>query len=196
MISILNIGAGKPDLDIDISEKFIINLDRNYFTSVNPVYAETKHCEWLSGKIDNCTLDVQYDIFEFLKTYKYKFNSAMIYRYFEHIPKDQTLFFIYLLSTVIETGGFVDLISPNFKLLSQMIIDEDVNNPNFDKNDIILSTEIFNEVYDPHQNITKPDRIRKLFEYEGRFEVVSETPQIIYDGRDIYFRSLIRRKPD
>lgn len=195
MTSILNIGAGKPDLGIDFSEKFIINLDRNYFTGFSPEYAEEEHRRWLSGKADDCMIDVKYDIFEFLKTYKYKFNGAMIYRYYEHIPRDQILFFIYLLSTVIETNGVIDLISPDFKLLSQMILDEDVNDPEFDKNDIILSTEIFNEVYDPHQNITTPDRIKKSFEYEGRFEVL-ESSQIIYDGRSIYFRSLIRRKPD
>jgi hypothetical protein len=191
--SILNIGAGKPDLGIDISQNFIINLDRNYFTSVHPSYAESKHYQWLCGKIDYCTLDVKYDIFEFLKTYKYKFDKVLIYRYLEHIPKDQLLFFVYLLSTVVETNGLVDVVSPDFRSLAQMILDEDVNDPNFDKNDIILSTEIFNEAYDPHQNITTSHRTKRLFEYEGRFEVI-ESCKYKYDGRDIYFRSLIRRK--
>jgi len=195
MNSILNIGAGKPDLDIDILNKFIINLDRNYYTSVNPIYAESKHYEWLSGRIESCTLDVKCDIFEFLKIYKYKFNKVLIYRYLEHIPKDQLLFFVYLLSTVVETSGFVDVVSPDFRSLAQMILDENVNDPDFDKNDIILSTEIFNEAYDPHQNITTSHRTKRLFEYEGRFEVI-KSYQYKYDGRDIYFRSLIRRTPN
>lgn len=195
MESFLNIGAGKPDLSIDIKGKFIINLDRNYFTANSPEYAELQHKKWLSGEINHCVLEVKYDVFEFLKTYKYKFNGALIYRYFEHIPRDQTLLFIYLLSTAIETNGVIDLVCPNFRSLSKMILDEDVDDPNFDKNDIIISTEIFNETYDPHQNITTPQRIKRLFEYEGRFEVI-QSAQCTYDGRDIYFRSIIRRKPD
>lgn len=193
MTSLLNIGAGKPDLGIDFSEKFIINLDRNYFTGFSPEYAEEEHRRWLSGKADDCMIDVKYDIFEFLKTYKYKFNGAMIYRYYEHVQKNDILFFIYLLSTVIETGGIVDLISPDFKLLSNMIINEDVNNPDFDKNDIILSTEIFNEDYDKHGSITTIDRTKYFFEYEGRFKVIDSVSPCEYDGRDIYFRSIIKR---
>lgn len=191
--AIFNIGAGKPILNIDIPDLFVINLDRNYFTAVDPMYAESKHHEWLSGKIEGCTLDVKYDIFEFLKTYKYKFDEVFICRYFEHVKKNDILFFIYLLSTVVKKDGIVNLISPDFKLLSQMILDEDISDTNFEKNDIILSTEIFNEDYDPHGNITTVDRTRYFFEYESRFKIIDSISPYEFDGRNIYFRSIIKR---
>jgi hypothetical protein len=196
MKSILNLGSGKINLNFDKKDNFIINLDRNYFTSVTPLYAELKYFKWLSGVISKCELDVKYDIFEFLEVYKYKLNKIIIYRLFEHLCRDKILYFIYLLSTVTENGSTIDLISPDFKLLSKMILNEDINDINFGKNDIIISTEIFNEVSDPHMNITTIDRIKYLFEYEGRFEVINSISPYKYDGRDIYFRSLIRRKPD
>ena len=107
------------------------------------------------------------------------------------------LYFADLLEIMNIEGGEVhtiDLISPNYQLLAEMILEEKpLKDPDFDKNDIIISTELFNEINDPHLNVTTPDRIKRLFEYEGRFVVIDYVQTKCFDGRDIYFRSIIRR---
>jgi len=197
--SILNIGAGKENdhvkyLDyIKNMNYFMVNIDKNYFTSNHPVHVEVAYEMWLLDKIKNRTMCVSCDIFEFLERYKYRFDFITMYRFFEHIPRDKLLYFIYLLSTITEIGGIIDIIAPNYQILAQKILDENPFDPEFDKHDILISTEMFNEPSDPHNNITTPDRIKRLFEYEERFEVEELFKPYLFDDREIYFRTLIRR---
>lgn len=200
--SILNIGAGKKD---SISEHFnytsdmdcfMVDIDKSYFDSQCPIHIESTHSKWLSNKdLKNrlICLNSNLDIFEFLERYKYKFSVITMYRFFEHISRDKLLYFIYLLSTSIEVGGIVDVICPDYQLLAQHILNEDPYDEDFEKHDIVVSTELFNEVSDPHQNITTPDRLKKLFEFEGRFKLDEEFKPYLFDGRRIYFRSLFKR---
>jgi len=192
--SILNIGAGKDDFNHEKNVNyFVVNIDKSYYNNSDPVLIEKNHILWCYDKIKNKTFYVKKDIFEFLERYKYKFNFIKMYRFFEHINRDKLLYFIYLLSTAIEVGGIVDVIAPDYQLLAQHILNENPYDKDFDKHDIIVSTEMFNEISDPHQNITTPRRIEKLFEHEGRFEVEKVFQPYSFDGRRIYFRSLIKR---
>jgi len=199
--ALLNIGAGKPYNHVEYLDYtsnvnyFMVNLDKSYFTGISPDVSEKIHSKWLSNKLKDETkiVGVKCDIFEFLERYKYKFDVITMFRFFEHIPREKLLYFIYLISTSIEVGGMVDVIAPDYQLLAQQILNEDPYEKDFDKHDIIISTEMFNEVSDPHQNITTPKRIEKLFEYEGRFKVEELFKPYLFDGRKIYFRSLIRR---
>jgi len=207
-ISILNIGSGSMRSDLkSISyykynkfsnrskiRYFVLDLDKKYLNGICVAYAEHLHEKWLEVcKVDHSIYKVKCDIFEFLDNYIIPFDFIIMQRFFEHIPQDELLYFIYLLSTKTKSGSIIDLISPNYKLLAEMIINEKIDDPNFDKNDIIISTEVFNDLNDPHLNITTPERIKRLFEYEGRFEVELECPRMEFDGRNIYFRSVIKR---
>lgn len=197
--SILNIGAGKlrgleefRDYINDEMDYFIIHLDPNYLNGVSAQFAEHEHEIWFkeNGKKE---LNVNEEIFEFLESYLHTFDFILIYRFFEHLSRDKLLYFIYLLSTITESLSLVDIISPDYGILGKMIAEENVYDPNFDKNDIILSTEIFNEISDPHKNITTPNRLKRLFKYEDRFVPYEEFKNYNFDGRNIYFRSIFRR---
>lgn len=202
---ILNIGSGKEmslleQYIVDNEPYFLINLDKSYFNGFTPEDIETSYFDFEENQlIMDCNFcprseyDCNYDIFEFMERTRIKFDIIFIHRFFEHINREKLLYFIYLLSTVTTEGSIIDIISPDYKILAEMIINEKIDDPNFDKKDIIISTELFNEINDPHQNITTPDRIKRLFEYEGRFAVELECPRYGYDGRDIYFRSTIKR---
>lgn len=196
---ILNIGSGKLSIDcsdyIENNKNYtLVNIDKNFFSGDNPhdidnsyKTKESKH------EIFYC----RYDIIEFLERTIIKFDLILIHRFFEHINRDKLLYFIYLLSTVTNKDSIIDIISPNYKILSNMILYEDtVNDPDFDKKDIIISTELFNESHDSHQNITTPERIKRLFEYEGRFELIDFKTPYRFDERDIYFWALIKREND
>lgn len=197
--SILNIGAGKINDYIEYLDYtkdkncFLVNVDRGYFENQHPNYIETTHSMWLLNKLENITKYINIDIFEFLERYKYKFDTIIMYRFFEHIQRDRLLYFIYLLSTIVKISGIVDIISPNYYELAQRMLDENVYDKDFDKHDILISTEMFNEKSDPHQNITTPARVEKLFEYENRFKVKEVFNPYLFDGRKIYFRSLMKR---
>ena len=199
--SILNIGSGKLRNVKEIKnyindDYFIIHLDYNYLNGYTSSYAENEHKIWLENNSNSKKeINVKCDIFEFLEKYIITFNVITFFRFFEHICRDKLLYFIYLLSTITEKDAVIDLVCPDFQILAKMILEEKpLKNPDFDKNDIIISTELFNEPDDPHLNITTPDRIIRLFEYEGRFKNEYTISPYFFDGRKIYFRSIIKRK--
>lgn len=193
----LNVGGGKtkPMLDDFIDENdsyFLVNVDKSYFNGLTPEDIEVSYFDFEQNQL---VYDCKYDIFEFLERTRIKFDTIFIHRFFEHLSRDKILYFIYLLSTITEEDSIIDLISPNYQQLAYMILNEDPkSDPDFDKKDIIISTELFNESNDPHQTITTPARIKRWFEYEGRFKVTGCSNPYDFDGRNIYFKSVIRRR--
>jgi hypothetical protein len=195
-MNFLNIGGGKLNpplneyLNIFNNSYFLVNIDKNYYGATSPEYIESNCADVGYNKIYYCNCD----IFEFLEKTRIKFGVIFIHRFFEHVTRNKLLYFIYLLSTVTDKGSIIDLISPNYQLLAEMLLEEKpLKDQDFGKNDIILSTEIFNEPEDPHNNITTPDRIKLLFEYEDRFQIDKIINPFVFDKRDIYFKSIIRR---
>lgn len=207
----LNIGAGKilplswPEVEGNdyykrfYKDDYIVNLDKSYFNAMNPEEIESIHKsiqfnEYLKTKMTSSSfLYCNCDIYDFLERYKYKFDKIVMYRFLEHVPKTRVLYFIYLLSTCINTGGYIDIIVPNYKILAERITKEDVNNPNFEAEDIITTFELLNESYDPHLSIWTPDRAKHFFELENRFKFLKCQPEYNFDGRDIYMRFLVER---
>ena len=207
----LNIGAGKilplswPEVEGNdyykrfYKDDYIVNLDKSYFNAMNPEEIESIHKsiqfnQYLKTKMTSSSfLYCNCDIYDFLERYKYKFDKIVMYRFLEHVPKTKVLYFIYLLSTCINTGGYIDIIVPNYKILAERITKEDVNNPNFEAEDIITTFELLNESYDPHLSIWTPDRAKHFFELENRFKFLKCQPEYNFDGRDIYMRFLVER---
>jgi len=189
---ILNIGSGKiiPDDIKNFNPFFLVNIDSNYYNnSCNISYIEdTLSSNLLNNKKENEIHYLNSNIFDFLSKSRSKFNRIYMYRFLEHIKKSDLLYFIYLLSTSLEDNGAIDIIVPNYNILAKRILTEDVNNKNFDKEDIITTTELLNEPNDPHASIWTPSRAKYYFEYENRFNINILSENYYFDGRDIYMR--------
>lgn len=199
---VLNIAAGKMDpilSDEDIQKSlFIIHLDRNYLNPWTCRDLELEFAEWSRklSKVDDKAYRCNHDIFDFLEKTIMTFDLITIYRFMEHVPLSKLLYFIYILSSVTNPGCKVDCIVPNVELLARRIINEKVFDQSFPSEDIITTTELVNEPYDPHASLWTPLRAKYYFELEKRFEV--PTNQIVtpyeFDGRNIYMRFTAIRK--
>lgn len=191
MSVILNIAGGKFDpIGVEkLKSVFLVNLDRMYYSSHKPEEIEDIYQNWLvNKKPEPVKLFCTADAFEFLSRSKITFDKITIYRFLEHVKKTDVLYFIYLLSTAVKKGGTVEVIVPNYKVLAERILKENVNAPNFEAEDIITTFELLNEPNEPHASIWTVDRAKHFFELEGRFTVqaASVDEQFMFDGRDIY----------
>ncbi len=189
---ILNIAAGKEkSLFLDKHENcFCVNVDTNYPTSTNDgIENQMKYLMSMfeyNQAYNPGNMYISYDAFRFMERFPFKFNFISCYRYLEHVPFNSVLYFIYLMSTSIEKGGIVEIIVPDYKKLATMIINEDVYADDFEKNNIIITTELVNEISCPHASVWTKDRLEYFFKYEGRFEVASIEENYLFDNRDIY----------
>jgi len=192
-MEILNIGAGKlpylTDLIKNQDEKdlFIVNLDSMYYQHTSP--ADIEGCYDQPGH-ENRTYYCKEDIFTFLERTRLEFDVVTIYRFLEHVSFTQVLYFIYLVSGVVNKGGIVDVIVPNYEILANMILKEKLSEKNFEADNILLTTELLNEPSCPHASIWTPARAVHFWEFEKRFIVHNGklSSQFEYDGRDIYLR--------
>jgi len=201
-LKILNIAGGKSTPILDEHESnipnYTLHVDTSYFSKDDAYYIETDMTGWLAQKRAS-TIDryLSMDIFEFMERTRLKFDRITIYRYLEHVSFTQVEYFIYLVSTVLEKGGIVDIIVPNYKILAEMILNEDNYTANkdftFEPWNILLTTELLNEPSCPHASIWTTERLRKFWRLEGRFVVRSINPVYKFDGRDIYLRGQFER---
>lgn len=193
--SILNIAAGKFDpIDIDKCEScFLVNLDIMYSWDTTIEDVEKAHHEWLYQPTIKHKAYLNYDAFRFMQRYSNYFDVITVYRFLEHVKRSDLLFFIYLMSTTMKIGGFVDCIVPNYETLAEMILDENVGGVEWEAHDIIVTTELLNEPPDSHASIWTPNRAKRYFELEERFKIVEMDPSFKFDGRDIYMRIIAER---
>jgi len=201
MKAILNIAGGKiKPFEFESSKiilyndfSLLVNLDKMYYNPTNISEIITMHDD--DAENDNITeYNSDLDVYEFLERYHIPFDGIAIYRFLEHVPKVQVLYFIYLLSTSVKIGGYVDVIVPDYKKLAKRILDEDVFSNNFEEEDIITTFELLNEpTCSPHASIWTFDRAYKFFELEGRFKIKIIKENYDFDGRDIYLRFIAER---
>ncbi|MCK5019391.1 MAG: hypothetical protein KAS32_20200 [Candidatus Peribacteraceae bacterium] len=204
MNNVLNLGAGK--FDIKALEDFGLEFDK---------WDTLVHLDTMFKNIPDAALDLSdtvnsiennsnfgdrtnvircfEDVFFFLENCPIKFNEIFSARFFEHIGWSQLNFFLYLVADSMVSGGKLDIIVPNYKTLATRILDENVNHPDFEKENIVTTTELLNEPGMPHASIWTPDRAKYYLEYEGRFVVDSVQESFELDGRDIYMRVIARR---
>lgn len=191
----LNIAAGKLNpikiFDKTLTKKQIcVNVDTAYYGGDLPPFIEF---ECLRSANPRQTFHTSTSIFEFLERTRITFDQVCIYRFLEHIPNDKLLYFIYLISTVTRKGSIIDVIVPNYKLLADMILKDNPYDNDFERKNIVLTTELLNEKSDPHCSIWTLDRMDYFWELEKRFNVYDVDEQYKFDGRDIYLRALIER---
>ena len=206
---ILNIAGGKIgplmlSSDLGGIPKYILNVDKSYYSEVKPSDVEADMIEWgEDGDRVTKTVCLNSDIFEFMERTCLQFERVTIYRFLEHVSFVQVPYFIYLVSTVLRQGGLVDVIVPNYKALANRIMDEEITVANndfgkynsFEGWDIELTTELLNEPSSPHASIWTVYRAKKFWEMEKRFEIVDDKTvnRFQFDGRDIYLRFIARR---
>lgn len=194
---ILNLGAGKTKPILDYTkDSFLttVNLDTNYFSFATPEeiedYIENKmpiQVERQDELYCNC------DAFEFMEKFRPQFDRICAYRFLEHISFTQILYFIYLVSTCVKNGGLVDIIVPNYETLAKMLLNESTRSPDFESENILLTTELLNEPSCPHASIWTPERAEYFWQLEKRFVVYDMLPEFEFDGRNIYMRFIMKR---
>lgn len=194
-ISVLNIAAGKMK-PLDIGEHCcVINIDQHYYrgSTSNPQDAEHMVDEFKHMVEPKTHWYINEDVFDFMHKTRCKFDRVCIYRFLEHVAFDQVLYFIYLVSTVTKVGGLVDIIVPDYRVLAGMITHEDVYSKDFDRHNILLTTELLNTPGDPHASIWTSDRLVYFWQYERRFEFEQIQDNYLFDNRNIYLRFIVRR---
>lgn len=187
---ILNVAAGKIDKIETEKPTFLVNVDTMYYDVSPPEIIENVYKKWNRNQTANSVrLYSDTSIFEFMERTKLRFDIVKCFRFLEHVERDKILYFIYLLSSVTKVGGYVDVIVPNYRLLAKMLLHEDPYDKNFEKQNIILSTEMLNEKADPHCSVWTIERAKYFFELEGRFKIRDDyDTNHKFDGRDIYLR--------
>lgn len=198
-MKILNVGAGKqkPLFLKNIKNGYVlVNLDKSYFSGNSGKKIEQDVDLYDHASIYNGA-SVEYfcseDIFKFMEKTRLKFDMITMYRFLEHVPFDNVLYFLYLLSTIIKRNGIVDVIVPDYEILAEMLLDENPYDKDFEANDILLTTEMLNEPSCPHASIWTIKRAYKFFEFEQRFKVMKVTSPFTFDGRDVYMRFQAKR---
>jgi len=197
--SILNVAAGKidPTFLSSIDSYFLVNLDIAYeyerITKLTDI--ERRHENWKTQSkiVPNVTLFSNRSWEDFFPSYRVQFDKVILYRFLEHIRMTKVLFFIYLMSNIVEVGGTVDVIVPNYEDLAKRILEEDPGGYEFEAHNIITTTELLNEPEDPHASIWTPKRVKYFFELEGRFHFEALKEKFKFDGRDIYMWFQVRR---
>lgn len=193
---VLNLGAGKLK-PLELMDKFLLlNVDKSYYDTITPAQVEQELDFWTPFQ-GNRTINLNEDIFTFMERTRHRFHRVILYRILEHISFTQVPYFIYLISTVLEKGGEVDVIVPNYETLARVLINEKVADlgDEFESHNILLTTELLNEPSCPHASVWTRDRLMYYFCYlEKRFkDSALINPAFEFDGRDIYLRAKFTR---
>jgi len=198
-MNILNLGAGKLTPIVDdkiIAPWCMVHVDQSYFYGDTPNVIEMRYETWKKESDgNNIEMHCISDVFEFMERTTMIFDRVSMYRFLEHIPFDRVAYFIYLVSTVTKSGGLVDVIVPNYKVLAEMIQNEYPYDKEFEASNILLTTELLNEPGCPHASIWTPIRAFYYWQLEKRFEIhqTNMFENFNFDGRDIYMRFLATR---
>lgn len=197
--SILNLCGGKiiPEFEKNVEYSFLINLDQIYFTKNTIEVIRTEHINFNLDDVEpeytEYSLCLNHDVYDFLERYEIPFDKVIIYRFLEHVPKSNVLYFIYLLSTITKPGAILDIIVPDYKILAQRILDENPYDFGFEAEDIITTYELLNDSQSPHLSVWTKERLVYFFSLEGRFRVKTMEENYKFDGRDLYLRAVIER---
>lgn len=189
--SILDLAGGSifpefPEILRDVIDtRVIVHIDKSYSTPVD--YTDLANLLESRQLVDLYTKD---DVWNFLQNFIRQFDMISCYRFLEHVPVDKVLTFIYLMRTKVKTGGYCDVIVPNWNDLRQ--IDIDAEDELMTKDYLTVVYELCNFPGDPHASVFTPKKLKKFFELEGGWEHIKTYEKYNFAGRDIYFRSVFK----
>lgn len=201
MRSLLNIGAGKLDeTDLMNSEyTFMVFLDRSYREGLDNRLADIE-----KSYMENMASGQSYrvfcglDIFEFMDSFKFKFNHIKADRIFEHMFYDSGEIgrLLDACNQLTTDDGTLEIIVPDHHKLATMLINyEPFGNNNGEL--LIINTEYVNTRSDPHGSIWTNRTAHEYVEAEGgTWQIDDIERNVSLKGRDIYMKiKLSKPKP-
>ena len=201
--TVLNLGSGKIDeFFFHKVGQLVVNVDRSYRNADDTGEVELMHSHMMKGKTPsqgNFTWFVSMDIFDFLDSYKYKFDMIIANRIFEHKFYDSGSIGRMLSAChyLLSDKGKMYILVPNHYLLSNEIKrleTEEFNPEAFAKIVLELNTEFHNTESDPHGSTWSPRLARYYIESEGVWLIEEIYPEIKWDGRDCYMMIIVSKK--
>lgn len=219
---VLDIGSGKLSRPMLMSSlggekvpQIMVNVDRSYddikhgkshLVDVEGVHLNAIKSLNNSKTIKLCFLSM--DIFEFLDTYKYRFDTIVATRIFEHMFFDSGEIgrLLHQCYDLLEADGHLHIIVPNHLVLAKEIMDYDDKMlrewapavgtiiTTYESKLLKLNTEFMNTRSDPHGSLWTPQTARNYIGKEGVFEILSIDEKVLWQGRDCYMWIELRKK--
>ena len=202
----LNIGAGKLDFTESIKRirrekvdpvNLTINLDRSYSEGSSITELEEA---WMNIPTNVTTVNhnkfCNMDIFEFMDSWKYRFDHVIAYRIFEHMEycSGEIGRLLEAINMCTVPKGTVDIIVPNAVALSNMLLEYEAHDTLENDTTLIINSENNNIKLDPHASTWSPKLARQYIGQEGMWDIDTITEYYPYMGRDIYMRIQMKKK--
>jgi hypothetical protein len=202
-MKILNLGCGKIDLDrfIDAyASSLVVNVDR-YFTSAADNIEDTEtNYEVYSRSGVSKVVCCKSDIFEFLDSFKYKFDLVIAERIFEHMEyvSGEIGRLLEAINTATFSDARLEIVVPNSIRLAKMLIDYEKNSINYNhiqslNKKLIINSEFTNIRQDPHLSVWTPTLAKEYIESEGTWKIITLQEKYFFEGRSIYMNILCRK---
>ena len=199
-MKVLNLGCGKIDIKRFESYTSVVHVDR-YFNE--GCYDSIKYIE---ENFENPSSSVypnficKSDIFEFIDTFKYKFDMVIAERIFEHMEYvgGEVGRLLEGLNAITTDKGIVSIVVPNMVLISKMLLDYENESVNYThtgslNTKLIINSETTNCRSDPHLSVWTPVLAKEYIESEGTWKIDNIEERIKFAGRDIYMRITISK---
>jgi len=204
--TILNLGAGKinPDFMNRIAEKsFVVNVDQSYTsersTASDIVSAEYDHEKREHEDQLRDVHNISADIFEFLGTYKHKFETIIMSRIAEHMFYDagEVGQLLSMSRNLLAKGGQMFIIVPNHARLAKKLLNYDPDGIATEVNHdlLLLNTEFCNTRCDPHGSIWTTLTAKSYIENEGNLKITAYHQDVKWDGRE-YMLIVVKKRGD
>jgi len=201
---ILNLGSGKIDKKLINKNQFLVNVDIGYKSRHEISNIENVHFNILKQIKLNVNKQLfapsppevyhnNSDIFDFIESYKFKFDLIIANRIFEHQFYDSGEIGRLLSGcyNILNDDGQLWIIVPNAKSLAKDLLNledliHNMTHTEVQQKLLLINTEFHNSRCDPHGSIWTP----QLAEYYIMSEGVWKVPKIIEDynfaGRSCY----------
>ena len=211
MKSLLNLGAGKID-NIDNSRyqsyTHVVHVDRYFDEKNSKSISQTE--EYISHSAPGGTFvgDVvptyaccRADIFEFLDTFRYKFDDVIAERIFEHMEwtNGEIGRLIEAVNMISRPNATLTIVVPNSIKLAKMLLNyeehcDELDRIDLRKHKLIINTEFCNIRCDPHLSVWTPVLAKEYIESEGSWVIDSIDENYHFANRDIYMK-IVCKKP-
>ena len=196
-MKILNLGAGKVDLNELNPDDFTVCVDRCYASGYDIDKTEDS---FITAK--ETVVFCKSGIFEFADSFKFKFDKVVCERIFEHMEylTGEVGRLLEAINTLTVPGGILEIVVPNALLIAKKLtrIESSFRDGSVtveDMNDLLIVTSESNNIrQDPHLSVWTPNLARFYIEQEGIWDINGIDPKIKFAGRDIYMRIVCTKK--
>ena len=199
---ILNLGCGKIDLSRfdKIPNAFIVNVDRYFKGGYVDVYGVELAYKEYTVNLKRDIVFCKSDIFEFLDTFKYKFDLVIAERIFEHMEyvSGEIGRLLEAINTATYPKAELEIVVPNSIHLANMILNYEKMSNQYDhiksiNEKLIINTEFCNIRADPHLSVWTPTLAAEYIQSEGTWNIASIINQFNFAGRSIYMKILCKK---